>query len=100
MNQPLIPVPASRFGTWVLDQLERSGTTQRELSRDSGVDHSTISRLISGPRDPLLSTAQAIARALICRCGEARADTVHSTRCVPGCGIDAYRHHAFYRSES
>jgi transcriptional regulator with XRE-family HTH domain len=38
--------------------------SQRQLAQQSGVDHSTISRLIRGDRMPSLGTAQKLARGL------------------------------------
>ncbi|HEX5147792.1 MAG TPA: helix-turn-helix transcriptional regulator [Candidatus Limnocylindrales bacterium] len=57
--------PASRaFHQWLKAQLKATNLTQRQLARKSGVDHSTISRLIRGDRVPSLRTATLLARGL------------------------------------
>jgi predicted transcriptional regulator len=38
---------------------------QRALARRSGVDHTTISRIVAGDREPQLRTAQKLYRALV-----------------------------------
>lgn len=52
------------FATWLRLTMYQRELTQRELGRRSGVDHATISRLLSGEREPLLSTAQKLFRVL------------------------------------
>jgi transcriptional regulator with XRE-family HTH domain len=52
------------FNTWLRAQLNEKQMTQRHLAMRSGVDHSTISRLLSGDRMPSLRTATKLARAL------------------------------------
>jgi transcriptional regulator with XRE-family HTH domain len=53
------------FGVWLRDQIDGSGLSQRDLGTVAGVDHSAISRVINGNRDPLLGTALKLARACI-----------------------------------
>jgi transcriptional regulator with XRE-family HTH domain len=52
------------FNTWLQLQLKARKLTQRQLAQKSGVDHSTISRLIRGDRVPSLRTAALLARCL------------------------------------
>jgi transcriptional regulator with XRE-family HTH domain len=52
------------FNEWLRDQLKAKKMSQRQLARQSGVDHSTISRLLRGDRMPSLGTAQKLARGL------------------------------------
>jgi transcriptional regulator with XRE-family HTH domain len=55
--------PAS-FNSWLRRQLREKKMSQRQLALQSGVDHSTISRLIKGDRMPSLGTATKLARGL------------------------------------
>lgn len=52
------------FGEWLDAQLRARKLTQRQLARKSGVDHSTISRLVRGARVPSWSTADRLVRSL------------------------------------
>lgn len=52
------------FNEWLRSQLKAKKMSQRQLAQQSGVDHSTISRLIRGDRMPSLGTAQKLARGL------------------------------------
>jgi len=52
------------FNTWLRGQLKEKKISQRQLALQSGVDHSTISRLIKGDRMPSLGTATKLARGL------------------------------------
>ena len=45
------------FNDWLRSQLKVKKMSQRQLAQQSGVDHSTISRLIRGDRMPSLGTA-------------------------------------------
>ena len=45
------------FNEWLRSQLKAKKMSQRQLAQQSGVDHSTISRLIRGERTPSLGTA-------------------------------------------
>ncbi len=55
---------ASSFNAWLRSQLKEKKMSQRQLALQSGVDHSTISRLIKGDRMPSLGTATKLARGL------------------------------------
>lgn len=55
---------AGTFNTWLRSQLQARQLTQRQLAHKSGVDHSTISRLIREDRMPSLRTATLLARGL------------------------------------
>lgn len=55
---------AGTFNEWLQDRLKASGLTQRQLAQKTGVDHSTISRLVRGEGAPSLHTAASLARAL------------------------------------
>jgi transcriptional regulator with XRE-family HTH domain len=52
------------FNRWLEVQLKARRLTQRQLAHKSGVDHSTISRLMRGGRTPSLRTAALLARGL------------------------------------
>ncbi len=52
------------FNLWLRRQMRERRMSQRQLAALSGVDHSTISRLINGERVPSLATATKLARAL------------------------------------
>jgi transcriptional regulator with XRE-family HTH domain len=52
------------FTRWLRLQLRARKLTQRQLAQKSGVDHSTISRLMRGDRTPSLRTATLLARGL------------------------------------
>lgn len=52
------------FNAWLRGQLKEKKMSQRQLAFQSGVDHSTISRLIKGDRMPSLGTATKLARGL------------------------------------
>ena len=52
------------FNAWLRSQLKEKKMSQRQLAIQSGVDHSTISRLIKGDRMPSLGTATKLARGL------------------------------------
>jgi transcriptional regulator with XRE-family HTH domain len=52
------------FNEWLRAQLRVKKMSQRQLAQQSGVDHSTISRLIRGDRMPSLGTATKLAKGL------------------------------------
>src|SRR5436309_14909376 len=52
------------FNEWLRAQLKAKKMSQRQLAQQSGVDHSSISRLIRGDRMPSLGTATKLARGL------------------------------------
>ncbi len=52
------------FNKWLQAQLKAKRLTQRQLAQKSGVDHSTVSRLLRGERVPSLRTAAMLARGL------------------------------------
>jgi transcriptional regulator with XRE-family HTH domain len=52
------------FNRWLRTRLASTQLTQRQLALKSGVDHSTISRLVRGERVPSLQTATRLARSL------------------------------------
>lgn len=53
-----------RFLTWFRDAHDRSGLSLRQLAARAGVDHSTVSRIRKGDREPSLSVAASLAAAL------------------------------------
>jgi transcriptional regulator with XRE-family HTH domain len=61
--QMTLQTPRS-FNAWLRGQLKEKKMSQRQLALQSGVDHSTISRLIKGDRMPSLGTATKLARGL------------------------------------
>ena len=52
------------FNQWLDVQLRARKLTQRQLAQKSGVDHSTVSRLMRGDRTPSLRTAGLLAHGL------------------------------------
>lgn len=60
----MIQQPPKSFNAWLRRQLKEKKMSQRQLALQSGVDHSTISRLIKGERTPSLGTATKLARGL------------------------------------
>lgn len=52
------------FNQWLQVQLRARKLTQRQLAQKSGVDHSTISRLMRGDRVPSLRTATRLVQGL------------------------------------
>jgi transcriptional regulator with XRE-family HTH domain len=54
----------SAFGLWLLSELETRRWSMRELARQTGVSESTISRIISGKRNPSTRLSRRIAEAL------------------------------------
>ena len=65
---------AGTFNKWLQSQLQARQLTQRQLAHKSGVDHSTISRLIREDRMPSLRTATLLARGLDVPVGTATFD--------------------------
>ncbi len=60
-----LPDPGDEpFGRWLAVQLRARRLTQRQLAQKSGVDHSTISRLVRGDRVPSLRTANLLVHSL------------------------------------
>jgi transcriptional regulator with XRE-family HTH domain len=51
-------------GPWLRAELRRRRISQRLLAQRSGIDHSTISRIISGSRSPTLDTLASLAKGL------------------------------------
>jgi transcriptional regulator with XRE-family HTH domain len=50
------------YGNWLAAEIARRRISQRSLAARCGVDHSTISRIVSDGVDPNMSTALRIAR--------------------------------------
>ena len=63
-GQRRVTLPPRSFNSWLRGQLKEKKMSQRQLAFQSGVDHSTISRLITGDRVPSLGTATKLARIL------------------------------------
>jgi transcriptional regulator with XRE-family HTH domain len=63
-QQPMSTQNGRAFNDWLRTQLKAKKMSQRQLAQQSGVDHSTISRLIRGDRMPSLGTATKLARGL------------------------------------
>ena len=59
-----------RFGSNLRDMLDYTNTTQKELSEDTYISESTISRYIRGERMPTLRNVINIAHALDCEFNE------------------------------
>ena len=67
LHEPInVPAPilAGDFAGWLREAMAARRVSQRMLGHISGVDHSTISRLLAGDREPTLGTALALIRAL------------------------------------
>jgi transcriptional regulator with XRE-family HTH domain len=66
LDPDLDPTRSGRraFNQWLQVQLKARKLTQRQLAQKSGVDHSTISRLMRGDRVPSLRTATMLVRGL------------------------------------
>jgi transcriptional regulator with XRE-family HTH domain len=62
--EPTVTDNGRAFNEWLRSQLKAKKMSQRQLAQQSGVDHSTISRLIRGDRMPSLGTATRLARGL------------------------------------
>ncbi|CAN5610443.1 hypothetical protein BH20CHL6_BH20CHL6_10660 [soil metagenome] len=57
-------MPTESFADWLRLALRARGISQRHLAALSGVNHSTISRLLAGDRTPSLATAGKLLRVL------------------------------------
>jgi transcriptional regulator with XRE-family HTH domain len=60
----MTPQTPPTFNAWLRGRLKEKRMSQRQLALQSGVDHSTISRLLKRDRMPSLRTATKLARAL------------------------------------
>jgi len=63
-HRPMTRTNGRAFNEWLRAQLKAKKMSQRQLAQQSGVDHSTISRLVRGDRMPSLGTATKLARGL------------------------------------
>jgi transcriptional regulator with XRE-family HTH domain len=52
------------FAGWLRGAMAARGMSQRMVATLSGIDHSTVSRLLTGERQPSLGTALALIRVL------------------------------------
>ena len=77
MRRP--PGEPPTFTAWLQQRLEASRLSQRQVANKSGIDHSTISRLLRGERMPSLRTATLLAKAV----GGAEAATMPDVMNVP-----------------
>jgi transcriptional regulator with XRE-family HTH domain len=64
MHEGSSPVAGNAFARWLAAELRARRLSQRALAVRSGVDHSTIARILRGDRIPSLATATRIAEAL------------------------------------
>ena len=66
MDELVLPsrIVLGDFAGWLRDAMAERGLTQRALAMRTGINHATISRLVTGARSPSLSTAVAILRVL------------------------------------
>lgn len=69
------------FSEWLRTQLKARRMSQRLLAERSGVDHSTISRIVSGERTPRLDTATKLTRELG---SVAERDSISTASPLPG----------------
>lgn len=58
-----VPYPDHELARWVREALQQRRMSQRQLAHRSGVDHSTISRLLQGSQ-PTYRTAARLTRVL------------------------------------
>lgn len=54
----------SAFGKWLLNELDARRWSMRELARQTGVSESTISRIVSGKRNPSSALCRRMAQVL------------------------------------
>lgn len=54
----------SAFGRWLLNELDARRWSMRELARQTGVSESTISRIVSGKRNPSSALCRKMAKVL------------------------------------
>ena len=59
-----LQTPETSFNAWLRGRLKEKRMSQRQLAIQSGVNHSTISRLLKKGRMPSLRTAAKLSRAL------------------------------------
>jgi transcriptional regulator with XRE-family HTH domain len=64
MHEESPPAAGNAFARWLAAELRARRMSQRVLAVESGVDHSTISRIARGDRIPSLATATRIVGAL------------------------------------
>ena len=64
MHEESPPAAGNAFARWLAVELRARRLSQRALAVRSGVDHSTISRILRGGRIPSLATTTRIAEAL------------------------------------
>jgi transcriptional regulator with XRE-family HTH domain len=57
-------MPPVSYGAWLAGELARRGISQRYLAMRTGLNHSTICRIVRADIDPQISTAARIARVL------------------------------------
>jgi transcriptional regulator with XRE-family HTH domain len=57
------------FQRWLRQRLGERGISQRQLAYRAGVDHTTVSRLLAGTRQPSRGTARRLAQVLESRSG-------------------------------
>ena len=57
-------IVAGDLAGWLRSEMNRRRMTQRALGYHTGLNHSTISRLMAGDREPTLSTVLAVVRVL------------------------------------
>ncbi len=97
------------FNEWLQTELKVRRMSQRQLAQRSGVDHSSISRLIHGNRVPSLRTAMRIAHSVdlsepdtngilpeVARDGRATARVEYALRADGGLGEADVREIMFY----
>lgn len=69
----------SPFATWLQEQLDQRGWSQRELARRAGVSHTPISLVLSGQTNLGFRVCRGIARAL----GVAESEVFHRAGLLP-----------------
>ena len=71
MDDLILPsrIAEGDFGGWLREAMAHRGISQRTLAMRTGIDHSTISRLMTHGRSPSLDTAIAIIKVLRPRSG-------------------------------
>jgi transcriptional regulator with XRE-family HTH domain len=81
------PLPRPAVADWLAAQLRARKISQRLLAQRSGLDHSTVSRLLRGERGPTLETMTKLARGL--RLPDAEGDALRGPWLTSTRGADA-----------
>jgi transcriptional regulator with XRE-family HTH domain len=59
----MLSIVNNSFSSWIIDELNKRGLSQAELSRRSGISAGAISHVINGNRQPGIDFCEGIAKA-------------------------------------